>query len=254
MREASFAKAYFFVSRGIYVYPGGGHLYFMLDIILVKRLSRHTLNTYFSGMKIDPKSAFLHAFFLICVSCPFQNLSIWPKTYRFSPQFCPFCTPKRCTRVHYLVLWNNPNYVNFFTRMISNFKYKCPPPGAFIINMNEARGYLFNFPNKPFKGCRMGSSDKVSLWYVALLINTRFRFLIKNKQLLSTFNVTLRQRTSKWLREPIKLIILPIKSKMTAAKNPAKKRCFLRFLYFTESSPPSFKVRGLYMTMNLAVV
>ena len=26
------------------------------------------------------------------------------------------------------------------------------------------------------KGSRMGRSDKVSLWYVALLINTRFRF------------------------------------------------------------------------------
>ena len=37
------------------------------------------------------------------------------------------------------------------------------------------------------------------------------------------------------------IIILPIKSKMAAAK----KRCFLRFLYLTESSPPSFKVRGL---------
>ena len=34
----------------------------------------------------------------------------------------------------------------------------------------------------------------------------------------------------------------------------AKKRCFLRFLYFTESSPLSFKVRGLQMTMNLALV
>ena len=28
------------------------------------------------------------------------------------------------------------------------------------------------------KGCRMGRSDKVSLWYVPLLINTRFRFFI----------------------------------------------------------------------------
>ena len=46
------------------------------------------------------------------------------------------------------------------------------------------------------------------------------------------------------------IIILPIKSKMPAAK----KRCFLRFLYFTESSPQSFKVRGLQMTMNLALV
>ena len=33
------------------------------------------------------------------------------------------------------------------------------------------------------------------------------------------------------------IIILPIKSKMAATK----KRCFLRFRYFTESSPPSFK-------------
>ena len=29
-----------------------------------------------------------------------------------------------------------------------------------------------------FKGCRMGRSDKVSLWYVALLINTKFLFFI----------------------------------------------------------------------------
>ena len=28
---------------------------------------------------------------------------------------------------------------------------------------------------------------------------------------------------------------------------------FLRFLYLTESSPPSFKVRGLQMTINLAL-
>ena len=45
-------------------------------------------------------------------------------------------------------------------------------------------------------------------------------------------------------------IILQIKSKMAAAK----KQGFLRFLYFTESSPPSFKVRGLQMTTNLALV
>ena len=44
--------------------------------------------------------------------------------------------------------------------------------------------------------------------------------------------------------------IFPIKSKMAAAK----KRCFLRFLYFTESLPPSFKVRGLQMTVNLTLV
>ena len=46
------------------------------------------------------------------------------------------------------------------------------------------------------------------------------------------------------------IIILPIKSLMAAAK----KQCFLQFLYLTESSPPSFKVRGLQMTINLALV
>ena len=70
----------------------GGHLYFRLDIIRVKGLSKHTLNTYFSCMKIDPNYVFLHVFFLICPSCPFQNLSIWPKTHPFF-QFCTFLHP-----------------------------------------------------------------------------------------------------------------------------------------------------------------
>ena len=46
------------------------------------------------------------------------------------------------------------------------------------------------------------------------------------------------------------IIILPIKNKMVAAK----KQCFLLFLYLTEWSPLSFKVRGLQMTINLALV
>ena len=70
----------------------GGHLYFRLDIIRVKGLSKHTLNTYFSGMKIDPKYVFLHVFFLICPPCPFQNLSICQKTHPFF-QFCTFLHP-----------------------------------------------------------------------------------------------------------------------------------------------------------------
>ena len=36
----------------------GGHLYFGVDIILVKGLSKHTLNTYFPVGKTDPKYAF----------------------------------------------------------------------------------------------------------------------------------------------------------------------------------------------------
>ena len=127
----------FFIIFILTIKPQGHHLYFRLDIILVKGLSRHTLNTYFSDMKIDPKYAFLHAFFLICLSYPFQNLSIWPKTHPFF-QFCTFLHPKRCMHVHCLVLKNNPNYVNFFTRMISNFRYKCPPMKPWSCNFSES--------------------------------------------------------------------------------------------------------------------
>ena len=42
-------------------------------------------NHVFFRYEIDPKYAFLHAFFLIWLSCPFQNFSIWPKTHFFSP-------------------------------------------------------------------------------------------------------------------------------------------------------------------------
>ena len=37
---------------------------------------------------------------------------------------------------------------------------------------------LAKYYNGLIKGCRMGRSDKVSLWYVPLLINTRFRCFI----------------------------------------------------------------------------
>ena len=69
-----------------------GHLYFRLDIILVKGLSKHTLNTYFSGMKIDPKYAFLHAVFLICVhvlskicQCDQKQTFFFPSLHVFAP-------------------------------------------------------------------------------------------------------------------------------------------------------------------------
>ena len=55
------------------------------SIRLVHGLTKCTLITYFSGMKIDHKYVFLHAFFLIFLSCSFQNLSIWPKNTPFFP-------------------------------------------------------------------------------------------------------------------------------------------------------------------------
>ena len=43
----------------------------------------------------------------------------------FFSNFATFCTPKRCTRVHCLVLQNNPNYVKVFFIF---FPPRCPPP------------------------------------------------------------------------------------------------------------------------------
>ena len=114
----------------------GGPLVFQAGYHPCKRSFKIHPKHVFYRCEIDPKHAFLHAFFLICPSCPFQNLSIWPKTHLFS-NFARFWTPKRCTRVHCLVLKNNPNYVNFFTRMISNFKYKSPPPRGVTLSVDE---------------------------------------------------------------------------------------------------------------------
>ena len=42
--------------------PQGANLYFRLDIILVKGLSKHSLSLYFSDMKIDPNTRFCKLF------------------------------------------------------------------------------------------------------------------------------------------------------------------------------------------------
>ena len=113
-----------------YILPGGATRMARGGIRLVHGLTKSTLITYYSGMKKDPKYVLLHAFFSICLSCSFQNLSIWPKTHPFF-QFCTFLHPKRCTRVQCLVLKNNPNYVNFWTSLIPPLTIQVAPPGHF---------------------------------------------------------------------------------------------------------------------------
>ena len=87
-------------------------------IRLVHGHTKSTLITYFSGMKTDPKYMFLHVFFLICPSCPFQICVYDQKKHTLFSNFARFCTPKWCTLVQCLVLKNNPNYVNFWTSLI----------------------------------------------------------------------------------------------------------------------------------------
>ena len=92
-----------------------GHLYFRLDIVLIKGLSKHTLITYFPGMKIGTcfflNDIFHHLFSKIC--SPPGSPS--PKTHPFF-QFCMYaCTlpgPE-----------NNPNYI-YLNRFIRSGIYR----------------------------------------------------------------------------------------------------------------------------------
>ena len=114
-------------TRGLH--PGGGHLYFRLDIIRVKGLSKHTLNTYFAGMIINPKYAFLHAFFFNLSVMSFPKFVIRPKTYPFFPILHVFA-PLNDVRAYIAWSWKTTLITwIFFTRMVSNFKYKWPPWG-----------------------------------------------------------------------------------------------------------------------------
>ena len=82
------------------------------------------------------------------------------------------------------------------------------------------------------KAGRMGHSVKASLWCDSVLISTRFRLLYfrMSNYCIWCYIWTNSSQTTQGGYQII--IILPIKSKMAAGKNP----CFLRFLYWTESS------------------
>ena len=72
----------------------------------------------------------------------------------------------------------------------------------------------------------MGRSDKVSLWYVALLINTRFLFFILEYAIVKRILCYLKTKSFQMTQGGYKVIIIfPIKSKMAATR----KRCFCDF-------------------------
>ena len=135
-----------FVHCGSWI--GGGHLYFRLDIILIKRLSKHTLNTCFSGMKIDPKYAFLHAFFLICPSCPFQNLSILPKVHPFFFKFCTFLHPLNNVRAYIAWSWKTTLITWFFFLLgwYPTSNTSAPPPRSWMPNKGLDKTLLATTP------------------------------------------------------------------------------------------------------------
>ena len=99
-------------------------------IRLVHGHTKSTLITYFSGMKIDPNYAFLHAFFLICPSCPFQNLSIWPKTHPFFPILHVFA-PLNAVRAYSAWSWKTTLITWIFGRAWYPPWHSSGPPGQF---------------------------------------------------------------------------------------------------------------------------
>ena len=63
---------------------GGGTLVYQAGYYPRKRTFKKHPKHVFSRYENRPyKYVFLHALFLICLPCPFQNLSIWPKSHPF---------------------------------------------------------------------------------------------------------------------------------------------------------------------------
>ena len=112
--------------------PGGGGTRMARGgIRLVHGHTKSTLITYFSGMKIDPNYAFLKAFFLICPSCPFQNMYIWPKTHPFFPILHVFA-PLNAVRAYSAWSWKTTLITWIFGRAwYPPWHSSGPPPGAF---------------------------------------------------------------------------------------------------------------------------
>ena len=99
------------------------------------------LITYFSGMKIDPRYGFLHAFFLICLSCPFQNLSIWPKIHPFF-QFCTFFAPLNDVCAYITWSWKTTLITWIFGWAWYPLDIRVPPPPD---QKTSTRGALYYF-------------------------------------------------------------------------------------------------------------
>ena len=74
-------------------YARGWHSNGKRGIRLFHGHTKSTLITYFSGMKIDPKYAFLHAFFLNLSVMSFPKFIYMTKNTPLFSNFARFCTP-----------------------------------------------------------------------------------------------------------------------------------------------------------------
>ena len=128
-----------------FFYPagGGGTRMARGGIRLVHGLTKSTLIKYFSGMKTDPKYAFLHAFFLISLSRSFQNLSIWLKTHLFFPILHVFA-PLNDVRAYSAWSWKTTIITWIFGRAwYPGLTFECPPGFFFYSERVCLDGLLF---------------------------------------------------------------------------------------------------------------
>ena len=130
--------------------PGGATRMARGGIRLVHGHTKSTLITYFSGMKIDPKYAFLHAFFLIFPSCPFQNLSKWPKTHPFFPILHVFA-PLNDVRAYSAWSWKTTLITWIFGRAWYPPRHSSGPPGVSHLEWNVDLTYLTASPHEQFR-------------------------------------------------------------------------------------------------------
>ena len=91
-------------------------------------------NHVFSGMKINPKYAFLHAFFLICLSCPFQT---WPS---YAHPFLKFCTKTTIIRLR-----------EFLDKPDTPLDIRGPPRDLLLLNDPFFIFHILLSPNDVFK-------------------------------------------------------------------------------------------------------
>ena len=144
-------------------------------IRLVHGLTKNTLITYFSGMKIDPKYAFLHAFFLICLSCSFQNLSIWPKTHPFFPILHVFA-PLNDVRAYSAWSWKTTLITWIFGRAWYPPWHSSGPPGwletlmqkDWNTQMSDQFTSLCNFWCPPRQCTRSSSISSIYKWHTGV--------------------------------------------------------------------------------------
>ena len=107
-------------------------------------------------------------------------------------QTCDLIWFRYVTLIHNHSLKTKESYYSFFTEPSlvfkiprQNFSDHAPACSKYAPTLRPtALSCLFtsrshhSVHGQVFKGCRMGRSDRISLWYVALLINTRFRSFI----------------------------------------------------------------------------